>query len=61
MAAITGTRRGEDPRRADSTLQGPRPEDADQGGPIRVRSRNFVNNSGYPASVILRPHGVPPP
>jgi hypothetical protein len=46
IAAITGTRRGEDPRRTDSTLQDPRPEDARQGGQIRVRSRNFVNNSG---------------
>jgi hypothetical protein len=46
MAAITGTRRGKDPRRTDSTLQGPRPEDDRQGGQIRGRSRSFVNNSG---------------
>jgi len=46
MAAITGTRKGEDLRRTSSTLKGPRPEDARQGGQIRGRSRSFVNNSG---------------
>jgi hypothetical protein len=46
MAAITGARRGEDPRRTDGTSQGPRPEDARQGGQNRGRSRSFVNNSG---------------
>ena len=47
MAAITGTRRGEDPRRTGSTSQGTRPEDARQGCQIRGRSRSFVNNSGF--------------
>jgi len=46
MAAITGTRRGEDPRRTNSTLEGSSPEDACQGCQIRGRSRSFVNNSG---------------
>jgi len=46
MAAITGAHRVKEPRRTDSTSQGPRPEDARQGGQIRGRSRNFVNNSG---------------
>ena len=48
IADITGTRRGEDPRRTTSTSQGSSPEDARQGGQIRGRSRSFVNNSGKP-------------
>ena len=46
MVAITGTRRGEDPRRTNSTSQGSSPEDARQGCQIRGRSRSLVSDSG---------------
>ena len=46
MAVITGNRSGEDPKRIEHTLMGPRCEDACQGGQIRGRSRMLVRNAG---------------
>ena len=46
MAVITGSRSGEDPKRIEHTLMGPRCEDASQGGQIRGRSRMLVRNAG---------------
>jgi len=46
MAAVALTFRGRDPGRACDASQGPRSEDALQGGQIRDRSRSFVNGSG---------------
>ncbi len=46
MAVLTGTRRGERPRRTVGTSQAATPEDARQGGQIRPRSRSVVRNAG---------------
>ena len=46
MGVMTGTRSGEDPKRIEHTLMGPRREDARQGGQIRGRSRRPVRIPG---------------
>ena len=46
MAVMTGARSGEDSKRIEHTLMGPKREDARQDGQIRGRSRSPVRNAG---------------
>ncbi len=46
MPVMLGARRADDPTRTVPYVEGPRPENAEQGGQIRGRSRFFMINPG---------------
>ena len=46
MPVLLGARRAEDPIRTVSYVEGPRPENAEQGGQMCGRSRFFMNDPG---------------